>query len=68
MENDKCPYCGEINKPCSIVNSLARAWVSQKHHVDYFIIPIRNYKDAAKSRENIGGGKPGGLCAKKNNK
>ena len=26
MENDKCPYCGEINKPCSIVNSLARAW------------------------------------------
>ena len=22
----KCPYCGESGKPCSHVNSLARAW------------------------------------------
>ena len=21
-----CPYCGEKQKPCSYVNSLARAW------------------------------------------
>ena len=23
----KCPYCGEIKKPCSHINSLSRAWV-----------------------------------------
>tara|TARA_Y100000004_G_scaffold61717_1_gene69089 strand:+ start:647 stop:1228 length:582 start_codon:yes stop_codon:yes gene_type:complete len=53
----KCP--GYITKIDGIV---------QKHHVDYFIIPIRNYKDAAKSRENIGGGKPGGLWSATNAK
>lgn len=35
--------------------------IVKKHNIDYFIIPIRNYKDAAKSREKIGGNKPGGL-------
>lgn len=25
-ENEKCPHCGETNKPCSTVNSLSRAW------------------------------------------
>lgn len=40
--------------------------IVQKHHIDYFIIPIRNYDDAAKSRENIGGGKPGGLWSATN--
>lgn len=40
--------------------------IVEKHHIDYFIIPIRNYDDAAKSRENIGGGKPGGLWSATN--
>lgn len=40
--------------------------IVKKHHIDYFIIPIRNYDDAAKSRENIGGGKPGGLWSATN--
>lgn len=40
--------------------------IVQKHHIDYFIIPIRNYKDAAKSRDNIGAGIPGGLWAATN--
>lgn len=22
----KCPYCGKVNKACSYVNSLSRAW------------------------------------------
>lgn len=22
----KCPHCGESGKPCSYINSLARAW------------------------------------------
>lgn len=22
----KCPYCGEMKKPCSHLNSLSRAW------------------------------------------
>ena len=49
----KCP--GYITKIDNIV---------QKHYIDYFIIPIRNYTDAAKSRERIGGGQPGGFwCA-----
>lgn len=51
----KCP--GYITKIDNII---------QKHHIDYFIIPIRNYVDAAKSREKIGGGKPGGLWSAKN--
>jgi hypothetical protein len=25
----ECPYCGEKNKPCSFVNSLARGWARQ---------------------------------------
>ena len=25
----ECPYCGEKNKPCSHVNSLARGWARQ---------------------------------------
>ena len=24
--DEKCPYCGEKQKPCSYVNSLSRAW------------------------------------------
>ena len=24
--DSKCPYCGEHRKPCSHINSLARAW------------------------------------------
>ena len=24
--DSQCPYCGERGKPCSHVNSLARAW------------------------------------------
>jgi len=26
MNKPKCPYCGESDKPCSEINSLARAW------------------------------------------
>jgi hypothetical protein len=25
-QNEKCPYCGEKGKPCSYVNSMARAY------------------------------------------
>ena len=25
----QCPYCGEKQKPCSNVNSLARGWARQ---------------------------------------
>ena len=28
-EGSVCPHCGEANKPCSYVNSLARSWARQ---------------------------------------
>lgn len=48
---------GYISKIDSIV---------RKHHIDYFIIPIRDYKTAAKSREKVGRGVPGGLWGASN--
>ena len=40
--------------------------IVHKHHIDYFIIPIRDYKTAAKSREKLGTCVPGGLWSAKN--
>jgi len=35
-EDSKCPYCGESGKPCSHVNSMARAYArgacAKKHN------------------------------------
>jgi len=30
-----CPYCGEANKTCSYVNSLARSWARQACFMKY---------------------------------
>ena len=36
-EDAKCPYCGEKGKPCSHINSMARAWARgacKKKYID----------------------------------